>query len=107
MKTMARQSRHRRVRAKVSGTAERPRLVVFRGSKTLSAQLIDDTSGTTLLTVSVNGLNLEAAKQVGASIAKQAATKKIKTVVFDRAGYAYHGSIRALADAARAGGLKL
>lgn len=107
MKTVARQARHRRVRSKIVGTAERPRLVVFRGSKTLSAQLVDDSTGTTLCTVREAGVSAEAAAKVGAAIAQQAAAKKVTTVVFDRAGYAYHGNVRALAEAAREGGLKL
>lgn len=107
MKTVARQARHRRVRTRVAGTAERPRLVVFRGSRTLSAQLIDDASGQTLFTVREAGVSVDTAKQVGAAVAKQAAAKKVTEVVFDRAGYAYHGNVRAIAEAAREGGLKL
>ncbi|MSU76299.1 50S ribosomal protein L18 [Patescibacteria group bacterium] len=107
MKTIARQNRHRRVRSRVSGTAERPRLVVFRGTKTLSAQLIDDAAGTTLFTVRESGSSVETAKKVGATVAGEAGKKKVTTVVFDRAGYAYHGIVQAVADAAREGGLKL
>lgn len=107
MKTVARQNRHRRVRSRIQGTAERPRLVVFRGTKSISAQLIDDASGQTLFTVRENGVSVEAGKKVGAAVAKQAGTKKVTTVVFDRAGYAYHGVVQAVADSAREGGLKL
>ena len=112
MKTLARQSRHARVRAKVVGSAERPRLVVFRGSKTLSAQLIDDEAGKVLLSVTTAGkkptkVSIEAASKLGESLAKKAATKKITTVVFDRAGYQFHGVVKALAEGVRKGGLKV
>ena len=105
--------RHRRVRAKISGTAERPRLAVFRSSKNIYAQLIDDVAGTTLVAAASNekdfgiyGGNCDAAKKVGALIAERALAKGIDTVVFDRGGYVYHGRVQALAEAARESGLK-
>ncbi len=107
-----RERRHARVRAKVKGTASMPRLVVFRSNKNIEAQIIDDIKGVTLASSSssalklANGGNVEAAKQVGADLAKKALTKKITKVVFDRGGYEYHGRVAALADAAREGGLQ-
>lgn len=104
--------RHIRIRRKVSGTAETPRLAVYRSNKNISVQLIDDVNGVTLAaTGSINlklaqGGNVEAAKLVGAEIAKLALAKNIEKVVFDRGGYLYHGRIQALADAAREAGLK-
>ena len=105
--------RHRRVRAKISGTAERPRLAVFRSSKNIYAQLIDDVAGTTLVAAASNekdfgiyGGNCEAAKKVGALIAERALAKGIENVVFDRGGYVYHGRVQALAEGARESGLK-
>ena len=109
----ARLKRHRRVRAKISGTPERPRLNVFRSSKHIYAQLIDDVNGVTLAAASSmdkgfegNGGNIEAAKKVGAMIAERALQKGIEEVVFDRGGYVYHGRVAALAEGAREGGLK-
>ncbi len=105
--------RHKRVRAKISGTAARPRLNVFRSNANIYAQIIDDENGVTLLSASTldkdfNGYggNREAAKAVGTMIAKKAAEKGITEVVFDRGGYVYHGRVKELADAAREGGLK-
>lgn len=104
--------RHIRIRRKVSGTAETPRLAVYRSNKNISVQLIDDVKGVTLGATSsanlklVHGANIEAAKLVGTEIAKIALAKNIEKVVFDRGGYLYHGRIQALADAARAAGLK-
>lgn len=104
--------RHARVRTKVSGTAECPRLNVFRSNAHIHAQIIDDTTGTTLVACSSvdmkleNGGNVAAATTVGAEIAKRALEKNITTVVFDRGGYVYHGRVKALADAAREAGLK-
>ncbi len=102
-----------RIRSKVQGTPERPRLAVFRSLKHIYAQVIDDASGTTLASASssdkessAKGANTAAAKAVGAMIAKKAKDKGIKQVVFDRGGYLYHGSIKALADAARENGLE-
>lgn len=106
-----RQRRHLRVRAKVNGTAECPRLVVFRSNKNIEAQIIDDTKGYTLASSSsvalklTNGGNKEGAAAVGADVAAKALAKGITKVVFDRGGYDYHGRVAALADAAREGGL--
>ncbi len=115
-KNKARKKRHLRVRKKISGTPARPRLSVFRSSKHIYAQLIDDISGRTLASASTvdkelagqlkNGGNVEAARKVGELIAKRAKEKGIEAVVFDRGGYLYHGRIKALADAAREGGLQ-
>ena len=110
----ARQARHARIRKKVSGTSEIPRLNVFRSAKHISVQIIDDEKGATLVSASSmdkelklsNGGNVEAAKKVGESIAKKATKAGIKEVVFDRGGYLYHGRVEALADAARENGLK-
>ena len=101
-----------RVRRKVKGTAEKPRLCVFRSNKNIEAQLIDDVNGVTLVSASstqlkhANGGNIEAAGKVGAALAEKAKGKGIEEVVFDRNGYLYHGRVAALADAAREGGLK-
>lgn len=107
--------RHYRVRKNVSGTAERPRLNVFRSSSNIYAQIIDDTAGVTLVAASSldadvkakisNGGNKEAAKEVGIAVAKKAIEKGIKQVVFDRGGYIYHGRVAELAAGAREGGL--
>ncbi|MDQ0999870.1 large subunit ribosomal protein L18 [Neobacillus niacini] len=113
-KNASRKKRHARVRAKLSGTAARPRLNVFRSNKHLYAQLIDDMSGTTLASASTmekdlnleSTSNIEAAKLVGELVAKRAVEKGITAVVFDRGGYLYHGRIQALADAARENGLQ-
>jgi len=111
-KNVVRERRHARVRAKVSGTAECPRLCVYRSNKHIEAQIIDDVKRVTLCAASSvalkleNGSNVEAAKKVGAEIAKKALALKIKQVVFDRGGYVYHGRVAALADAAREGGLE-
>lgn len=104
--------RHARVRTKVSGTIERPRLCVFRSNANISVQVIDDSKGTTLVSASSvdmkleNGGNIDAAKAVGAEIAARAKKAKIKKVVFDRGGYIYHGRVKALAEAAREAGLE-
>ena len=104
--------RKRRIRSKVSGTATRPRLSVFVSNVHVSAQIIDDTAGKTLIATSSQVLKLsgktmiEKAEAVGTEIAKQAKTKKIKAVVFDRNGKVYHGRVQALADAARKEGLE-
>ena len=109
----ARLRRHRRVRGKVSGTAERPRLAVFRSNKGISAQLIDDASGKTLagaswvgLKKSFKGTKTEQAAEVGKLLAAAAKKAGVEAVVFDRGGYLYHGRVKALADGAREGGLK-
>lgn len=104
--------RRKRVRKKISGTGERPRLTVHRSLKHIYAQLIDDASGTTLAAASsvslkIPGGNVEAAKKVGKSLAESAKKGKIGTVAFDRNGRLYHGRVKALADAAREAGLKL
>ena len=105
--------RHKRVRTKISGTAECPRLCVFRSNSGIYAQIIDDVKGETLVCASTidkeiktKHSNIEAAKEVGTLIASRAKDKKIKDVVFDRSGYLYHGVIKSLAEAAREGGLK-
>ena len=112
-KKAMRLKRHIRVRGKVSGTAERPRLNVFRSNANIYAQIIDDVNGVTL--VSANTLekgfegatgNAEAAKKVGVTLAERAKAKGIEEVVFDRGGYVYHGRVAALAEGAREGGLK-
>ena len=110
---MERTRRHVRVRRKISGTAERPRLCVFRSNSNLYVQLVDDVAGNTLAQASTldkevktKHANKEAAKEVGALIAKRALDKKIDTVVFDRGGYIYHGVVKELAEAAREGGLE-
>jgi large subunit ribosomal protein L18 len=102
-----RQSRKRRIRAKVSGTPARPRLTVFCSLTRVSVQLIDDVAGKTLAAAaSSKGKNIAAAKKVGADIAKKAKDLKISAVVFDRSGRKYHGRVKALADAAREAGLQ-
>ena len=103
--------RHKRVRAKVSGTPERPRLNVFRSEKNIYAQIIDDVAGNTLvaassLAIEGNGGNKAAARAVGKLIAERAKAKGIDTVVFDRGGYLYHGRVAELAEGAREGGLE-
>lgn len=108
----ARLTRHKRVRAKISGTPERPRLCVYRSLANISAQIIDDVNGVTLVSASSlekdfenYGGNTDAAKLVGKKIAERALEKGIKDVVFDRGGYVYHGRVASLADGAREGGL--
>lgn len=110
---MERTRRHLRVRTKISGTAERPRLCVYRSNTNLYVQIVDDVAGNTLVSASTldkeiktKHANKEAAKELGTLIAKKAADKKIETVVFDRGGYIYHGVVKELAEAAREGGLK-
>jgi large subunit ribosomal protein L18 len=113
-KNVVRKKRHARIRAKLAGTAERPRLNVFRSNKHIYAQLIDDTKGVTLASASTldkefnleSTGNIEAAQKVGELIAKRALEKGYKAVVFDRGGYLYHGRVKALADAARENGLE-
>ena len=108
-----RKIRHERVRKKISGTPERPRLCVFRSNKHIYAQIIDDVAGNTLVAASTveksfegKGSNVEAAKKIGAVIAERALQKGIEEVIFDRGGYIYHGRVKALAEGAREGGLK-
>ena len=109
----ARLKRHKRVRAKISGTAERPRLAVYRSNANISAQIIDDVAGVTLVAASTLektfegiGSNKAAARVVGKTLAERAAKKGITEVVFDRGGYLYHGRVSELAEGAREGGLK-
>ena len=113
-KNVARLRRHRRVRGKISGTAERPRLDVFRSAKHIYAQVIDDEAGVTLCSASslekgfdIYGGNVEGAKKVGENIAKKCLEKGITEVVYDRGGFVYHGRVKALAEGAREAGLKL
>ena len=108
-----RKRRHLRVRTKISGTAECPRLCVYRSNTNLYAQIIDDVAGVTIVSASTldkaiktKHANKEAAKEVGTLIAKKAIEKNIKTVVFDRGGYIYHGVVKELAEAAREAGLE-
>ncbi len=112
-KNKARQRRHLRVRKNISGTAQKPRLNVFRSLSNIYAQIIDDVNGVTLVAASSKdkefttyGGNIEAAKAVGAAVAKRAVEKGITEVIFDRGGYIYHGRVAALAEAAREAGLK-
>ena len=113
-KNKVRKKRHARVRSKLSGTTIRPRLNVYRSSKNIYAQLIDDEKGVTLVSASTldkdlnieSAGNVEAAQKVGELIAKRALEKGLKSVVFDRGGYLYHGRIKALAEAAREQGLE-
>lgn len=113
---IGRRIRHRRLRKKVAGLSERPRLCVFRSHKHLYVQLVDDVAGKTLLGWSTKderlkhltqGGNLAAAKELGALVAADASQKGVNRVVFDRGGYLYHGRVKALADAVRAGGLQV
>ena len=110
---MERARRHLRVRRKVNGTPERPRLCVYRSNKNLFVQIIDDVNGKTLVSASTldkeiktKHSNIEAAKEVGALIGKRALENKIEAVVFDRSGYIYHGVVKQLAESAREAGLK-
>ena len=110
---MERERRHLRVRRKISGTAERPRLCIYRSNSNIYVQIIDDVAGNTLVSASTldkevktKHANKEAAKEVGTLIAKRATEKNIKSVVFDRGGYIYHGVVKELAEAARQGGLE-
>lgn len=105
--------RHNRVRNKLSGTAERPRLCVYRSENHIYAQIIDDVAGNTLVAANSTeksfegkGSNIAAAKKVGENVAERALKKGIEEVVFDRGGYIYHGRVKALAEGAREGGLK-
>ena len=113
-KNASREKRHLRIRQTLKGTAEKPRLSVFRSNSQIYAQIIDDVAGKTLCSASsldkdlklANGGNAEAAAKVGTLVAKRALALKIEAVVFDRGGYVFHGRVKALADAARAAGLK-
>ena len=110
---LERERRHKRVRTKISGTSECPRLCVYRSNSNIYAQVIDDTKGITLASASTldkevktKKSNKEAAKEVGTLVAKRALDKNIKTVVYDRGGYIYHGIVKELAEAAREAGLE-
>ena len=110
---MERERRHVRVRRKINGTEERPRLCIYRSNNNIFAQIIDDEKGTTLVeastldkSIKTKHANKEAAKEVATLIAKRATEKKIKTVVFDRSGYIYHGVIKQFAESAREAGLE-
>ena len=108
----ARERRHRRVRGKIAGTAERPRLAVFRSNRGIFAQLVDDSSGRTIAGASwitvkgLDGSKTDQARAVGKAVAEAGRKAGIETVVFDRGGYLYHGRVKALAEGAREGGLK-
>jgi large subunit ribosomal protein L18 len=111
-RAVARKRRHVRVRKRIHGTAERPRLAVFRSNKYIYAQVIDDDAGTTIAAASSlegdlkgKGLTVETAGEVGTLVASRAKEAGIETVIFDRGGFPYHGRVKALADAARDGGL--
>ncbi|HEY9481037.1 MAG TPA: 50S ribosomal protein L18 [Candidatus Paceibacterota bacterium] len=109
IKATKRIRRHKAIRARVSGTADKPRLAVFKSNRFMYAQLIDDVKAVTVAaasSVEAKGKKVDAAKAVGTDIAKKAKALKIETVVFDRGGFAYKGRVKALADAAREGGLK-
>ena len=111
-RTQLRVVRHKRIRKHLAGTAERPRLAVYRSGKHISAQLIDDVAGHTLAAAGTQEKGLEAAdnregaKKVGLALAERAKAKGVETAVFDRGGFKYHGTVAALADGAREGGLK-
>ena len=113
-KNVSREKRHLRIRQTLKGTAAKPRLSVFRSNSQIYAQIIDDVTGKTLCSASsldkelklANGSNVAAATEVGTLVAKRALALKIETVVFDRGGYLFHGRVKALAEAARAAGLK-
>jgi len=115
-KNQLRRKKHMRIRNKITGTPERPRLNVYKSSKNIYAQIIDDTKGLTIVSASSvdtalkgsvkYGGNIEAAKEVGKLIAQRAVEKGLKLIVFDRGGYVYHGRVKELADAARAEGLE-
>lgn len=110
-KELNRKSRHTRIRAKINGTAEKPRLVIYRSLNNHYAQLVDDVKHVTIvscddLKLKLKGTKSERAKKVGQELAKLAVEKKITTCVFDRNGYRYHGRVKAIADGAREGGLK-
>ena len=113
-KNAVRRKRHARVRTRLSGTEARPRLNVFRSNKHIYAQLIDDVNGVTIASASTldkdinldSSSNLDAAVKIGELVAKRAVEKGVKTVIFDRGGYLYHGRVKALADAARENGLE-
>ena len=109
IKTVQRITRHRRIRSRVSGTSDKPRLAVYKSNKYMYAQLIDDEANATIASASslkMKGNTIETAKKIGAELAKKALDMKVKKVVFDRGGFNYTGKIKALADAAREAGLE-
>ena len=109
MDIVKKDKRHKKIRSRISGTSERPRLFVSRSNTHIYASLINDVEGKTLLTIwdkDLKGTKTEKAEKVGEAVAKEAQAKKIDLVVFDRGGYKYHGRVKALAEAARKGGLK-
>lgn len=110
IKKIQRERRKKRIRAKIFGTSQKPRISIFKSNKYISAQLVDDVKGATLASATTKGMkgkdNLVRAKAVGTSIAEQAVAKKISEAVFDRGGYIYTGSVAAVAEGAREGGLK-
>ena len=106
-KRLLRLKRKLRIRSKITGTQKRPRMAVYRSNKAFMIQLIDDGKQETLLSLSMRGKTIEKAKALGIEVAKKAVKKGITNVVFDRGGYRYHGSIKAVADGAREGGLKI
>lgn len=110
MNHTARQKKHRRIRARLSGSSERPRASVWRGSRRVVVQIIDDTVGKTLVSVSSppaeHGITIEEAQEIGRQVAKAAQEKGISKIVFDRGGYKYHGRVKAMAEAMREGGLQ-
>lgn len=113
LRSKSRETRHTRIRKKINGTSERPRLSVYRSLKGIYAQIIDDIAGNTLVAASTldkeiknKASNIEAAKEVGTLIANRAIKAGIKSVVFDRGGYIYHGKVKALAESAREAGLE-
>ncbi len=109
MDIVKKEKRHKKIRSRVSGTSERPRLFVLRSNTHIYASLINDAEGKTLLSIwdkDLKGTKTEKAEKIGETIAREAQAKKIDLVVFDRGGYKYHGRVKALAEAARKGGLK-
>lgn len=106
-KFVLRQKRKARVRAKVTGVPSRPRLSIFKSNQSILAQIIDDTKGVTIVSARVKGKTKASGKELGEKIAKAAIAKKITTVVFDRSGYRFHGTVKEIADSARAEGLTI
>lgn len=104
---LLRKKRKNRIRAKITGSATRPRLTVYRSNQALSAQIIDDAKGMTIVSFRVKGKTIAAGKELGVGIAKAALAKGVKEVVFDRSGYRFHGTVEAIAQSAREGGLKI
>jgi large subunit ribosomal protein L18 len=103
----SRSKRLARIRYKVKGTTKRPRLTIYRSNYNLTVQFVDDEKGAVILTEKINGKNISKAKELGINVVKSALKKGIKTAVFDRSGYRYHGVVKALADSVREGGIKI